>query len=122
MDQLSVISRSGRRRQWRRGTLDPVLRSSHCAGRGQNRSPNNLQLVAAEAPALGTTIEREIRMPHVHVKLMAGRSDEQLREMVKEITKAMGETVNAKPETVQIVVQEVSPDRWAVGGTLVSDR
>jgi 4-oxalocrotonate tautomerase len=58
----------------------------------------------------------------LRVELMSGRTPEQLQQMVVRLTEVMVETVNAAPEAVHIVIDEVNADRWAVAGTLVSDQ
>lgn len=61
-------------------------------------------------------------MPYVTIVLRQGRSVDQKREMVKAVTDALVRTVNAKPETVHIVVQEAPDQNLANGGQLFSDR
>jgi len=58
-------------------------------------------------------------MPVIQVQLMEGRSPEQLRAMVERLTDAMVETANAPRDGVHVIIEEVDPDHWAVGGRLV---
>lgn len=60
-------------------------------------------------------------MPVVHVFLWEGREEEQLKEMVKKMTKVfvdMGIPENA----VEILVHEIPKTRWAIGGELASEK
>ncbi|HEC75932.1 MAG TPA: 4-oxalocrotonate tautomerase [Thermoplasmatales archaeon] len=60
-------------------------------------------------------------MPIVHVFLWEGREEEELKEMVKKITKVfvdMGIPENA----VEILVHETPKARWAIGGELASEK
>ncbi|WP_099974806.1 MULTISPECIES: 2-hydroxymuconate tautomerase [Lactobacillaceae] len=60
-------------------------------------------------------------MPLVHIDLVEGRSDEQLRNLVKEVTEAISRTADVPAERVHIVLNEMSKNNYSVGGTLKSD-
>ncbi|MCX8600663.1 MULTISPECIES: 4-oxalocrotonate tautomerase [unclassified Gilliamella] len=60
-------------------------------------------------------------MPNVVIDFLEGRTIEQKREMVKRVTAAIAETLNCKPEAVQIIIHELSKDQWANGGQLRCD-
>ena len=55
-------------------------------------------------------------MPVITIKLLEGRTDEQIKEMIKEVTEVVSRTVDAKPETISISVEEMRKDRYAVAG------
>lgn len=60
-------------------------------------------------------------MPIVHVFLWEGRGENEIKEMVRKMTKVfvdMGIPENA----VEIIVHEVSKARWAIGGELASEK
>ena len=57
-------------------------------------------------------------MPIVKVTLWKGRSGEQKKELAKAITDSMVETINVKPESVQVIFIEVDRENWAVGGNI----
>jgi len=61
-------------------------------------------------------------MPIVHIDLLEGRSQEQKRNLVREVTKAICETVNVAPEQVRIVLSEMAPEHYAIAGTLILDK
>ncbi|HWL22854.1 MAG TPA: 2-hydroxymuconate tautomerase [Ureibacillus sp.] len=61
-------------------------------------------------------------MPIVTVKLLEGRTDEQIKALVEKVTEAVVETVNAKPEAVTVVVEEMAKNRYATGGVRASDK
>lgn len=61
-------------------------------------------------------------MPIVTIDFYKGRTLEQKRAMVKKVTEALVETIQCKPESVQISLRETSPDEVANGGILNSDR
>lgn len=61
-------------------------------------------------------------MPVVQIEMFAGRTLEQKRAMVKEMTDAMTKTINCKAEDVKIIIRELSRENLAEGGTLFIDR
>ncbi|MCW0952714.1 4-oxalocrotonate tautomerase [Weissella ceti] len=61
-------------------------------------------------------------MPFVHVELVAGRSDEQLKAMMADITTAVEKNTGAPREAIKVIVNEMAPDRFMDGGTLRSEK
>ncbi|MWP47513.1 2-hydroxymuconate tautomerase [Gilliamella sp. Pas-s27] len=61
-------------------------------------------------------------MPNVVIDFLEGRTIEQKREMAKRVTNAISETLNCKPEAVQIIMHEITKDQIANGGILRSDK
>ncbi|WP_020669659.1 2-hydroxymuconate tautomerase [Amycolatopsis nigrescens] len=61
-------------------------------------------------------------MPLINVTMFPGRTEEQKRELVRELTDAFARTCDANPDGVWVTINEVPPERWAVGGRLISDR
>jgi 4-oxalocrotonate tautomerase len=61
-------------------------------------------------------------MPIITVDMWAGRSVEQKRILVKELTEAYVRAMEASPNSVQVVLRDVPKSNWAVGGELYSDR
>jgi 4-oxalocrotonate tautomerase len=60
-------------------------------------------------------------MPVVTIEMLEGRTEEQKRQMVKEVTEAIVKTANATPESVAIVIREFPGCNFAKAGVLVSD-
>ncbi|GEL12485.1 hypothetical protein FC15_GL001299 [Lapidilactobacillus concavus DSM 17758] len=60
-------------------------------------------------------------MPLVHIDLIAGRSQEQLKALVKDVTDAIVKDTGAPAEHVHVVLNEMQKDRYSVGGILKSD-
>jgi 4-oxalocrotonate tautomerase len=50
-----------------------------------------------------------------------GRTLEQKRAFVNEVTRVTVETLKCPPESVDIVITEVSRDAWAKSGKLLAD-
>ncbi len=51
-------------------------------------------------------------MPHVIVKLYAGRSEQQKTRLAEEITKAVMSSLNYHEEAVSVAIEEVKPSDW----------
>ena len=54
--------------------------------------------------------------------MKSGRTLEQKRKLVAEVTKVVCETIDAKPEKVRIVLSDLEPESHAVGGVLSVDK
>ena len=61
-------------------------------------------------------------MPYVRIEMLEGRSDEQKAKLAHAITNAMMEHAGAKPDSVNIVIEDVKKSNWAVGGTMMSQK
>lgn len=61
-------------------------------------------------------------MPYVTVKMIEGRTDEQKRALVKEVTEAVSRTVNAPVENVTVFIEEMPKNHYGVAGVLFSDK
>ncbi|GEK33215.1 2-hydroxymuconate tautomerase [Kurthia sibirica] len=61
-------------------------------------------------------------MPIVTIKLIEGRTDEQLRNLVEEVTTAVSHTVAAPKEAVSIIIEEMKKEHYATGGVRKSDQ
>ena len=61
-------------------------------------------------------------MPVLHLEMHPGRTLEQKRAFVREVTRVAVETLACPPESVDVVINEVSREDWAKGGKLVADK
>ncbi|NCO23501.1 MAG: 4-oxalocrotonate tautomerase [Candidatus Infernicultor aquiphilus] len=52
-------------------------------------------------------------MPHVIIKMYAGRTEEQKKKLVKAITDSIVKIVDADKKYVSIAIEDVSPEDWA---------
>jgi 4-oxalocrotonate tautomerase len=52
-------------------------------------------------------------MPHVIIKMYAGRTEEQKKKLVKVITDSIIKIVDADDKYVSIAIEDVSPEDWA---------
>lgn len=60
-------------------------------------------------------------MPLVHIDLIEGRTPEQLRTMVQDVTAAITKNTGAPKEHIHIVLNEMKKEHYAVGGVLKAD-
>ncbi|MFS8050997.1 4-oxalocrotonate tautomerase [Rhizobium sp. BR 314] len=60
-------------------------------------------------------------MPILRLEMHPGRTQDQKRAFVREVTKAAVETLACPPESVEIIITEISKDAWATAGKLKSD-
>ena len=52
-------------------------------------------------------------MPHIIVKLIAGKSEQQKTRLVEEIVKAVMEVLNYNEGAVSVALEEIKRDEWA---------
>ena len=60
-------------------------------------------------------------MPLVHIDLIAGRSDQQLKNLVRDVTDAIVKNTGAPAEHVHIVLNEMQKNRYSVVGKMRSE-
>lgn len=60
-------------------------------------------------------------MPIVTIKMIEGRTDEQKRNLVNQVTTAVSETVAAPKENISIIIEEMKKEHYATGGVRKSD-
>lgn len=61
-------------------------------------------------------------MPVIRVEMHAGRTPDQKRALVRELTEAFNRTCGGTPEAVQIIISDVEKSDWASAGVLFSDK
>lgn len=52
-------------------------------------------------------------MPHIIVKLYAGKSEPQKQRLAEAITEAVMRSLNYGEESVSVAIEDVAPARWA---------
>jgi len=61
-------------------------------------------------------------MPMIVVKMLEGRSVEQKRRLVKEMTAVVAKFTGATEEQVDVVIEDYPRENWAKGGVLFYDK
>lgn len=60
-------------------------------------------------------------MPLIQMSIIEGRPPEVKKELIREVTDAVVRTLGAKPEAVRVLLYEVPPEHWGVGGVSKAD-
>lgn len=60
-------------------------------------------------------------MPTYHVEMLEGRTPEQKKKLVEEITRVSVEVLGGSPSAVDVLIVDVKPHNWATGGKLWSE-
>ncbi len=61
-------------------------------------------------------------MPIVHIEILEGRPASKKRALIEEVTRAVVHALEVQPEQVRVLLREVPPDQWAVGGVPMAER
>lgn len=61
-------------------------------------------------------------MPIITVNILSGRSGSQKRELMRSITNAAVHSLNVQPGQVRVLINEVPPEHWGVGGVSKADQ
>jgi 4-oxalocrotonate tautomerase len=60
-------------------------------------------------------------MPIANVMILEGRAPEDKQALIRAVTTAIVDSLRVKPESVRVIVQEVSPQHWGIGGVSAKD-
>ncbi|MBL8553982.1 MAG: 4-oxalocrotonate tautomerase family protein [Phenylobacterium sp.] len=55
-------------------------------------------------------------MPLIQISLRTGRSARQLHELAAGVTRAASEALGAPASSIRVIVAQVPPENWFVGG------
>jgi len=61
-------------------------------------------------------------MPLIEVHMLEGRTDEQKRNLLGSITKAVQESIGAPIDTIRVWIQEFSPKEYMAAGKWYGDK
>ncbi len=64
---------------------------------------------------------QRIRMPTYHIEMFEGRTIEQKKKLVQEITRITVEVLGGSADSVDILITDVKRENWATGGKLWSE-
>ena len=60
-------------------------------------------------------------MPTYHIEMMEGRTLEQKKKLVEELTRVTAEVLGVQPDSVDILITDVKRENWATCGKLWSE-
>jgi 4-oxalocrotonate tautomerase len=55
-------------------------------------------------------------MPIANIQILAGRPVQAKQALIRSVTAAIVESLQVKPESVRVIVQEIPPEHWGIGG------
>lgn len=55
-------------------------------------------------------------MPIVQVYILEGREKQKVAQMIRTVTAAITDSLQVKPDQVRVLVTEMPPSHWGVGG------
>jgi 4-oxalocrotonate tautomerase len=61
-------------------------------------------------------------MPIIQVNLMEGRNVDQKRKLVSEITNAVVRSLDVPPDSVRIILRDMSKENYSIAGKLQIDK
>ncbi len=61
-------------------------------------------------------------MPLVDVSLVAGRTPEQIRDLIDRLTDAVEQALGAPRPSIRVIVRELPATHWAAGGETIAER
>lgn len=61
-------------------------------------------------------------MPIIRVEMFKGRSRDQKRLLVRELTETYVRVAGGKPESVTVILQDVDKEDWGAAGALMADK
>ncbi len=59
-------------------------------------------------------------MPIVRIDLLVGRTPERKAALIREVTEAVVAALDVQREQVRVLLNEVPPEHWAVGGRSIA--
>ena len=51
-------------------------------------------------------------MPHVNVRMYAGRSEDDKKRLAEAIGRALAETLGSSERSISVAIEDVAPDDW----------
>lgn len=60
-------------------------------------------------------------MPLVQISTLEGKSPEQIKTCLKEVTEAICRSFGSKPEAVRVIVEIIPKTHWAVAGVSTAE-
>jgi 4-oxalocrotonate tautomerase len=61
-------------------------------------------------------------MPLAQIHILEGRTPEQKKKMITEVTNALINSLNVPRENVRVVLYEVPKSHWSIGGVTMEER
>jgi 4-oxalocrotonate tautomerase len=60
-------------------------------------------------------------MPIANLMILEGRAPEVKQALIRAVTNAIVDSLQVKPGSVRVIVQEIPPQHWGIGGVSAKD-
>jgi 4-oxalocrotonate tautomerase len=60
-------------------------------------------------------------MPFAQIYILEGRTEDQKRAVIEQVTDALCSALDAKRETVRVMILDVPKGQWGIGGKTAKD-
>ena len=60
-------------------------------------------------------------MPIANLMILEGRAPEVKQALIRAVTNAIVDSLQVKPESVRVIVQEIPSQHWGIGGISAKD-
>jgi 4-oxalocrotonate tautomerase len=61
-------------------------------------------------------------MPFVQISMIQGRKPEQIRRLIREVTKSVSDSLDAPVDSIKVIVTEVAPTHWGSGELTIAEK
>lgn len=61
-------------------------------------------------------------MPIINVQMLEGRPESIIKDLMKNVTVTVSETLDVPEERVRVLVQEIPKSHWGIGGVSAADK
>lgn len=61
-------------------------------------------------------------MPLVEITIIQGRTPEQKRALLTEVTDAVERSIAAPREAIRVAIRELPSEHWAIGGVSIAEK
>ena len=60
-------------------------------------------------------------MPIANLQILQGRESQAKELLIRAVTAAIVETLNVKPDSVRVILHEIPPEHWGIGGVTAKE-
>lgn len=61
-------------------------------------------------------------MPIINVQILEGRPESKVKELIRNVTTTVSETLEVPEERVRVLVQEIPKTHWGIGGATAAEK
>ncbi|WP_425863542.1 tautomerase family protein [Arthrobacter sp. TWP1-1] len=61
-------------------------------------------------------------MPLVQISLIEGRDPQKIRNLIRQVTNAVSDAIDAPVDSIKVIVTEVAPTHWGSGDLTVAEK